>query len=108
MKNRFSKWITALVLLLSFALSGCGAQNSFLSAVKDGNYSKAIELYEKKILGNSSRELEAQDELRSFLENAWNSYVKGSMTDRGFREVLYCMEEINDRYWIVPALDYVE
>lgn len=108
MKNRISKWITALVLLLAFALSGCGAQNSFLSAVKDGNYSKAIELYEKNIVGNSGRELKARDELQSFLENAWDSYVKGSMTDREFREVFYCMEEINDHYWIIPALDYLE
>ena len=68
MKNRISKWITALVLLLAFALSGCGAQNSFLSAVKDGNYSKAIELYEKNIVGNSGRELKARDELQSFLD----------------------------------------
>ena len=108
MKNRTTQIIAGILLLLSFLLSGCGTQNSFMSAVKSENYSKAIEIYEKKIAGNSGEEMTAQNELKDYLEHSWNSFVSGSISSAEFQSIFRCLQEINDRLWILPELYWME
>ena len=108
MKRVTSKLIAVILLVMSLILSGCGAQDSFLSSVKAGNYTKAIEVYEKKILGNSGKELETRGELENYLSESWDAYVKGSLSQQQFREILHCLREVNNRFWLLPQLSGLE
>ena len=63
MKRKYSGLIVSVILLMALLLGGCGRQDSFLSAVKNGNYQTAIDIYEKKIAGHSGYETEAQQNL---------------------------------------------
>ena len=108
MKRKYSGLIVSVILLMALLLGGCGRQDSFLSSVKNGNYQTAIDIYEKKIAGNSGYETEAQQNLEDYFESAWNAYVSGEMSSEKFRGVFRCLKQINDQLWLLPGLDWME
>ena len=63
-----------------FSLSACSgdsALNSFYKAIDSNDYSKAISIYNDKIVGNMEREIKAYDELVSKMNSAVNGYNIG-------------------------------
>ena len=106
-RNKSRLLITVFVAFV-FVLSGCATQDSFMSAVKNDNYKKAIEIYEKQIAGNSREENLAQDELINYLDNSWNTYLSGKMPSSEFQNSIRCLEKINEELWIIPELYRIE
>ncbi len=96
--------ITAVLLIFALVLSGCGVQDLFLLQVRQGNYRKAVEVYERTIAGNSGKEFEAQEALENYLDNAWNEYVNGRSSAAEFGSVFRCVQLINDSLWLITDM----
>ena len=109
MKKNTIRLAAAMLLILSFALSlcGCGAQDPFLNAVKSGNYTRAIDYYQRKIAGNSRDELAAQQALESYLNQSWTAYASGTLSSEDFGSVFRCLEAVNDSLWILPEINWL-
>ncbi len=107
MKKQRTRILAVVLLVCTIVFGGCGTQDSFMSAVKSEDYLKAVELYEKKIAGNSREETEAQDALENYLDSAWTAYADGTMSPKKFRAVYRCLTEINDRLWILPQVPWM-
>lgn len=106
MKKSVSVLLTVSILLI--IITGCGnSTNSFESQVKNGNYSKAIEIYSKNIAGNSASENIAKTFLQEFLDESWTSYVDGTITDQDFVNRYTTIEKINDEIQAVYSLNSV-
>lgn len=97
--------LTLAVLLLVASLTGCGgAAESFEDQVRSGNYSKAIEIYNKSFSGNSEAENTAKDFLRDFLDESWEAYVNGTIADQEFVNRYTTVEKVNGVVWAVTSL----
>ena len=84
-----------LALVLCMLLVACaGSNGKFESYVKSGNYQKAVSLYNDKIRGNSKLEIEAESFLTQYLQENWNRYAGGKMTDELFSGVLRTLENL--------------
>lgn len=89
-------------------LAGCGSSTAtFESQVKRGNYSRAIDVYQDKIVGNSSSENSALSFLREYLEEGWQDYADGTISDQDFLDKYTTLEKIDDALSIVSGLDSI-
>ena len=108
MKRKYFSLVISTVLLLALLLCGCGRQDSFMSAVKKGDYQTALDIYERKLAGNSADEMQAQQSLEDYLGSTWDAYVSGELSFERFRGVFRCLQQINDRLWLLPELYWME
>lgn len=67
----------------------------FEEKVRDNDYQGALEVYEKKISGNSKKEVEAAEFLEEYLEAAWQSYLDETMSKTDFDAVLQTVQKID-------------
>ena len=87
MKKIVSIMLTLVILVV---ITGCGSStDSFENQVKNGNYSNAIEIYTKNIVGNSESENTANSFLQDFLNESLTNYVDGTITEQEFLNPVY-------------------
>lgn len=100
--------IMLIVVILVVTITGCGSSmDSFENQVKSGNYSKAVEIYNKNIEGNSESENTAKFFLQGYLDESWENYVDGTITEQEFVNHYTTIEKINDEIEAVYSLDLV-
>lgn len=94
------------VLVLAAALTGCGnPTDSFEKLVKKGEYTKAVEMYGKKIAGNSETETSAYLFLQNYLDEGLRGYIDGTLSEQEFNTRYATVEKVNNGLWIIPNLD---
>lgn len=101
------KKLTTIVLsaaILLVILTGCSAASAFESQVKSGNYTKAIEIYNTKLAGNTQSEQEAITFLEKYLDEGWTQYADGKIDDKAFNTLFATVEKINSELWLLPDL----
>ncbi|MBD5148829.1 MAG: hypothetical protein HDT18_00280 [Oscillibacter sp.] len=97
-----------LTLVISVVITGCGSStDSFENQVKSGNYSNAIEIYHKNIVGNSESENTANAFLQDFLDESLTNYMDGTITEQEFLNRYTTIDKINYEIWTVYDLDWV-
>ena len=99
-------WV--LTVLMVFSLLGCGNGSPipasisgdpvarFKQQVEEGDYAAAVETYEEKLEGNSSRETAAADFLEEWLEEAYDAYLAGQLSDTEMSARLRTAEKVDE------------
>lgn len=97
----------AVCIIVLLSTTSCGSKaKSFENQVKTGNYSKAIEIYNDSISGNSNSEYEASSFLENLLDEKWTEYVEGNITDEDFMLIYTTVQKINDEVSVLPNLEH--
>lgn len=87
--------------LLAICLTACNASCNFEKCVESGNYIDAINVYREKISGNSTKELEAKDFVRQYMQDALDNYASGEIDNRQVESAFDCLLKIDDELYIL-------
>lgn len=94
-----------LFVLIIFLFAGCSnAVETFQTHVEKGAYYKAIEVFNKKILGNSKLETTSVQFLETFLSESVNKYAEGVITAQEFENNLNTVKKINEEFSMISNL----
>lgn len=97
-----------VVIILVSVMTACGSSsNSFEKQIEQGNYDKAIEIYNMKLSGNSEYENTAKNFLQEYFEENWNSYKDGAISDQEFVNRYTTIEKVNDVICAIYDMDTV-
>ena len=106
MKKEICILLTVITMLIG--LAGCGSSaDSFENHVKNGDYIKAIEFYQKEFAGNSGSENTAKAFLQNYLEESWSNYVAGTITEQDFINAYTTLEKLDGELSLLSNLDKV-
>lgn len=87
--------------LLAICLTACNASCNFEKCVESGNYIDVINVYREKISGNSTKELEAKDFVRQYMQDALDNYASGEIDNRQVESAFDCLLKIDDELYIL-------
>lgn len=108
MKMRKIFTVALASVILIFTMTACGSpSDSFETQIEQGNYGKAIEIYDAKISGNSEYENSARSFLQGYFEESWNNYKSGKLADQEFVNRYTTVEKVNDEVWALDDMDTV-
>lgn len=106
MKKEICILLTVITMLTG--LAGCGSSaDSFENHVKNGDYVKAIEFYQKEFAGNSGSENTAKAFLQNYLEENWSNYVAGNIMEQDFIDAYTTLEKLDGELSLLSNLDKV-
>lgn len=103
MKKLFALLLAAVMALMT--MTGCSAINSFEDQVKKGDYSKAVELYNSKLLGNAQSEQEANAFLENLLDETWAKFVNGEIPGQEYENCFATIQKVNNEIDVFSDLD---
>lgn len=99
--RNFALLISGIIIALTLAACA-SASDQFVAYIKNGDYTKAAELYASDIRGNSAKEADADDFLDSYLQECWNNYLNNELDSSDLEIVLNTYQNIQ---LIVPVED---
>jgi len=85
-----------LTIFMLFLLSGCN-EPTFESAVKNGDYIEAVELYNQEYYGNAAKEKECESFLTLYWEESWEDYCSGKMDADKFDSIYVALEKVCEK-----------
>lgn len=95
MKKNIAIFICILLICMLCGCSTASGTTSFIKEVGAGNYLKAQEIYNKKIMGNTQSEVEAKEALTKLMSDSIDGYNGGSSTYEQSYSTIATVEKID-------------
>ena len=99
--KRILTFSLGVILLITYGKSSFALSVSFLDEIEAGNYLKAVEIYKSDILGNATKEMQAQDDIAGYLDNSVNQFINNELTDQEIRAIFYTVEKVNNEVFMI-------
>lgn len=99
------KWVPTLIISYGLLLlAGCtSTSDQFEAYVQNGDYSKAIEAYTTEIQGNAAMEIDADEFLRTYLDDQWNQYLAEELDSSEFDVTMATYQRLVEA---IPIADF--
>lgn len=92
--------------LLCLFLCGCSrADRLFEIAITNGDYNKAVEIYNDSLCGNTKAEKAALSFMNNFIDNNLSDYSAGKISADDFSTAFTTVERINRRLEVLDTMD---
>lgn len=108
MRSTMRVRFVSIILIMSMitALTGCSKPiDKFEKAIKKGDSSAAIEIYEDKIDGERDEEKEAIAFMKKYLSEALSDYSSGKISEKEFESRYKTIEKVNKKTKGINNLD---
>lgn len=99
MYKRIISGLMAALTVMCF--TACSTAKTFQDYVAAGDYLAAIEAYKTDMFGNATKELEAENYVRQYMQETLDRYAKGDLDVQKTQSVFDCLSKIDEELYIL-------